>query len=64
MARVYREYKQTALRCGNCGQQFEAPVLHIAHGVAESSARTPWIVDRIDARCPSCNSYRVEVREG
>lgn len=32
-------------------------------GLKESSELTPWIVDRIGVRCPSCGSHLIGERE-
>ncbi len=58
------ERRLAELKCENCGQEFAVPLLQLSHRAAEGAEWTPWMVDRIDVRCPKCSSYSVRGREG
>ncbi len=63
MAKRHYKYGPARLQCNDCGHRFVVTVRYVAHGVAESSERTPWVVDSIaDGACPECGSRSVSVR--
>jgi hypothetical protein len=57
-----RERKRAELKRQECGYQFVASVPHLGHSVEEVSKPVQWTIDRIDARYPSCGSWRVGER--
>jgi len=56
----YKERRQTALKCQDCGHEFVGPATWVVHTVEEQSVGS--VFDRANAKCPRCGSHAVTLR--